>query len=58
MREYLVEYIGALYKPADEEVMNAIEVDTTSILKPLKAKCPDCGKEVEVILNPWLRFQQ
>lgn len=58
MREYLVEYIGALYKPADEEIMNAIEVDTTSILKPLKAKCPDCGKEVEVILNPWLRFQQ
>ena len=58
MKEYLVDYIGALYKPADEEIMNAIEADTTSVLKPLLTKCPNCGKEVEVTLNPWLRFQQ
>lgn len=57
-REWLFNYISNLYKPADEETLDSIEKDTTSILKPLKAKCPDCGKEVEVYVSPWMRFQQ
>lgn len=57
-REWLFDYISNLYKPADEDVLDTIERETTSVLQPLKATCPDCGEEVEVYVSPWMRFQQ
>ena len=57
-RAFLFDYVNSLYKPEDEDVLDDIERETTSILKPIVTTCPDCGADVEVYVQPYMRFQQ
>lgn len=57
-RKFLFEYIGGLYKNSDSKVLEQIIGDTQCEIKPLKAVCPNCEKEVEVYVQPSLTFRQ
>ena len=57
-REFIVDYIGNLYKDSDAKILDQIESDMSIIMKPVKAKCSSCGGEIEVYVNPSMSFQQ
>ena len=57
-RKFLNDYVGDLYKVADEDLLAQIEKDTTSVLIPIKRQCEHCGEMMEVYVQPSLRFQQ
>lgn len=57
-REFLYGYIANLYKDEDAKVLEEIEENTTVDLIPFTTKCPDCGKKVEVYVQPTCTFQQ
>lgn len=57
-RKWLNDYIGNLYKSADEDLLAQIEKETTSVIVPIKKQCQHCGELMEVFVQPSLRFQQ
>ena len=57
-REFITDYIGNLYKDSDANILEQIETDMSIILKPIIETCVDCGKQLEVYVNPSMTFQQ
>lgn len=56
--EFLTEYLGGLTKHKDQKLLRQIELDTVVDIIPFKAKCPECGAEIEVKVTPSSSFQQ
>jgi len=56
--EFLIDYLGSLTKYKDQKLLHQIEDDTVVGVLPFKAKCPECGAEVEVKVTPYSTFQQ
>lgn len=57
-REFIFDYISELYKDKDQQVLDDIQEDVATDVKPIYTRCPDCGKEVEVYVQPSLTFRQ
>lgn len=57
-REYLEEYLSDLYLDEDQEVLDQIEADCTSIMSPIKYQCPECNETVEVYVTPSMKFHK
>ena len=57
-REFIVDYIRSLYKDSDSNILDQIENDMSTIMKPITGKCYECNNKLEVYVNPSLRFQQ
>ena len=57
-RKFLNDYVGDLYKVADEDLLAQIEKDTTSVLRAIKRRGEQCGEMREVYVQRSRRFQQ
>ncbi len=57
-REFLVDYLSMLYNDEDQEVLDKIESDCTSVMSPIKYICPKCGETVEVYVTPSMKFHR
>lgn len=57
-REFLSDYLSVLFLDEDQEVLDTMEADCTSIMKPIKFNCPECGEELEVYVTPTMRFHK
>ena len=57
-REFLEDYLSMLFLDEDQELLDQIEADCTSIMKPVEYKCPECGETVEVYVTPSMKFHK
>lgn len=57
-RMYIEDYISMLFLDEDQEVLDKIESDCTSVMTPIEYTCPQCGETVEVYVTPTMRFHK
>lgn len=57
-RQFLEDYLSWLFLDEDQQVLDTIEADCTSAMKPIKHKCPKCGETLEVYVTPSMRFHK
>lgn len=58
MQDFLFDYFGELYMAKDKKVLEELEKNSVSLVKPFKLICPHCGEIVEVAVDPTTQFRQ
>ena len=57
-REYMINYVGDLYKAKDKDILLDIEKELNCSVRPFITECPKCGATMEVMVTPSTTFQQ
>lgn len=58
MQDFLYDYFGGLYMAKDKKILEQMEENSVSLVKPFKLICPNCGEVVEVAVDPTTQFRQ
>ena len=55
---YSLKYLSELYKNKDKKIVDTLDKEITSTVVPTKVVCSVCLEELEVYLEPSMRFCQ